>query len=178
MRRQITTLLDTINLTLSSPPLAPAALQASKIYLFLLPPVKAASSLSREKIVGCVIAQRISTAMRIASPAECTLALGETDDAIPPASPTATLVAVDTSTGLFCHPAPLPTPLGIPRLFVPSTHRRQGIASKLLSAAAETFIHGCPLDPRKGQVAFTQPTGDGNAVMTRWGGGAVRIYEE
>ncbi|KAF9466650.1 hypothetical protein BDZ94DRAFT_1250407 [Collybia nuda] len=175
---KITTLLDTINLTLSSPPLTSAVLQVSKIYLFLLHPQKTTSSLQREKIVGCVIAQRISTAMRIASPAECTFALGQTGDATPPPSPTATLVAVDTGTGLFCHPTPLPTPLGIPRLFVPSTHRRQGIASSLLSAAAATFIHGCPLDPRNGQVAFTQPTGDGHAVMTRWGGGAVRIYEE
>lgn len=88
------------------------------------------------------------------------------------------LIPLDSDTGLFCHPAPLPTPLGIPRLFVSSVHRRLGIASKLLSAAAETFIYGCPLDPRKGQVAFTQPTGDGNAVMQYWGAGGVRVYEE
>jgi N-acetyltransferase len=85
---------------------------------------------------------------------------------------------VDVGAGLFCHPTPLPTPLGILRIFVSSSHRRQGIASKLLSAAAETFIHGCPLDPLKGHVAFTQPTGDGSAVMHQWGGGGVRIYEE
>jgi N-acetyltransferase len=34
------------------------------------------------------------------------------------------------------------------------------------------------LDPRRGEVAFTQPTGDGSAVMHRWGGGGMRIYEE
>ncbi|KAG5220073.1 N-acetyltransferase ECO [Salix suchowensis] len=95
-----------------------------------------------------------------------------------PEEETSRLIAVDTTSGLFCDPAPLPTPLGIPRIFVPSTHRRQGIASKLLSAAASTFIHGCPLDPSKGDVAFTQPTGDGNAVMRSWGGNGVRIYEE
>jgi len=180
-------LLETISLALSSPALTPSILQASKAYLFLLPPTSPTSS--REKIVGCVIAQRISTAMAIASPAECISACKPEAPSSsspftsslplsPAPTPTATLIAVDTSTGLFCHPAPLPTPLGIPRLFVPSTHRRQGIASKLLSTAAETFIHGCPLDPRKGQVAFTQPTGDGGAVMCEWGGGGVRIYEE
>ena len=171
---QLTSLLETINLTLSSPPLSPATLHESKAYLFLLP---SSTTSSREKIAGCVIAQRISTAMEIASSADCEAACGPSPDATR-TPPTAALVAVDTSTGLFCHPAPIPTPLGIPRLFVPLAHRRQGIASHLLSAAAKTFIHGCPLDPRKGQVAFTQPTGDGNAVMTRWGGGRVRIYEE
>jgi N-acetyltransferase len=151
--------LETVNLSLSAPPLTPEILHASKVYLFLLRPIPPAS---REKIVGCVIAQRISSAMAIASPS----------------TPTTSLVAVDTATNLYCHPIPLPTPLGIPRLFVPSSNRRQGIASHLLTAAAETFIHGCPLDVGKGQVAFTQPTGSGSAVMRAWGKGGVRIYEE
>lgn len=93
-------------------------------------------------------------------------------------SRTQSLVAVDASSGLFCHPSPLPTPLGIPRLFVPSAHRRHGVATQLLSAAAATFIYGCPVDPTKGQVAFTQPTQGGCAVMEKWGKGFVRIYEE
>lgn len=171
MKLQLATLYDTINLALSSPPLTSEALRASKVYLFLLPSAIAGSS--REKIVGCVIAQRISTAMAIATPTNATAS-----DDLGPEEETSRLIAVDTTSGLFCDPAPLPTPLGIPRIFVPSTHRRQGIASKLLSAAASTFIHGCPLDPSKGDVAFTQPTGDGNAVMRSWGGNGVRIYEE
>ncbi|KAJ7261318.1 hypothetical protein B0H12DRAFT_1217783 [Mycena haematopus] len=174
---KLSTLLSTINIALSAPPLTPSILPASKVYLFLTPSL---TTTLREKIVGCVIAQQISTAMAIATPAECISAC-EPDPSscdAPSPTPTSKLVSVDTNSGIFCHPAPLPTPLGIPRLFVSSTHRRQGVASKLLSAAAETFIYGCPLDPRKGQVAFTQPTGDGSAVMHRWGGGGVRIYEE
>ncbi|KAF8136161.1 hypothetical protein EV363DRAFT_1395304 [Boletus edulis] len=143
-------LLDTINLALASPPLTESTLKSSKAYIFLLP---APSNSHREKIVGCIIAQRISTAMAIATPQVTT-----------PAQ-THSLVAVDASSGLFCHPSPLPTPLGITRLF-------------LLSAAAATFIHACPLDPTKGQVAFTQPTEGGCAVMEKWGKGFVRIYEE
>ncbi|KAF5382146.1 hypothetical protein D9615_004240 [Tricholomella constricta] len=171
---KLTSLLETVNLTLSSPPLTPAILRESKAYLFLLP---SSTTSSREKIAGCVIAQRISTAMAIASPAECeAVAQSASDDTSKAEAPP--LILVDTSTGLFCHPTPLPTPLGISRLFVPYSYRRQGIARHLLSAAAETFIHGCPLYPKKGQVAFTQPTGDGNAVMMEWGGGGVRIYEE
>ncbi|KAK0458525.1 uncharacterized protein EV420DRAFT_1270396 [Desarmillaria tabescens] len=170
---KLSTLFDTINITLSSPALPRETLQASRAFLFLVPASEIAST--REKIVGCVIAERISTAMAIAEPngdaeAESTNS--------PPSTNTESLVVVDTDTGIFCHPEPLPTPLGIPRLFVSKAHRRQGIASKLLSAAARTSIQGCVLDPRKGQVAFTQPTGDGNAVMRRWGGGGVRIYAE
>ncbi|KAG1790957.1 uncharacterized protein HD556DRAFT_673731 [Suillus plorans] len=171
-------LLETINLALSSPPLSTDILQSSKAYLYLIPSL---TNVHREKIVGCVIAQRISTAMTVATPSE-TLLKGDsnqaTDRDLPPSSPTHRLVTVDTTSGLFCNPEALPTPLGIPRLFVPSAHRRQGIASRLLSAAAATFIHGCPLDPVNGDVAFTQPTEGGHAIMQNWGRGGVRIYEE
>ena len=68
--------------------------------------------------------------------------------------------------------------MGIPRLFVSSEHRRLGIASRLLSIAASTFILGCPLSPARGEIAFTQPTGAGKAVLEDWGKGGVRIYEE
>jgi N-acetyltransferase len=80
--------------------------------------------------------------------------------------------------GVFCNPQQLPTPMGISRMFVSSKHRRQGIARALLNAAAETFIPGCHLDPRQSQIAFSQPTGDGNKVMQDWGEGRIRIYEE
>lgn len=179
---QLSALLETIRLTLSSPPLSPSTLRDCKLYLFLLP---SPSSVAREKIVGCVIAQHISTAMAISPPSNTTplssssSTVPETtsnDATVPP--PTATLVAIDTSTGLFCHPSPLPTPMGIPRLFVPSAHRRLGIATSLLDAAVATFVHGCKLDPREGEVAFTQPTNSGQAVMQSWGKGGVRIYQE
>lgn len=51
-----------VNLALSSPPLTQDALAASKVYLFLLAPPKATS---KERIVGCVVAQRISTAFEV-----------------------------------------------------------------------------------------------------------------
>ena len=159
---QLDTFLQTINLSLSAPELPKSALQSSKAYLFLL---QNESQSHREHIVGCVIAQRITTAMAI----------------IPPSSPpdcsnTTIPIIVDSATNLSCSPTPLRTPMGISRLFVSSSHRRLGIAHSLLGAAAATFIHGCPLDPHKGQVAFSQPTGMGQAVMTRWG--CTRVYEE
>ncbi|KAI6109953.1 hypothetical protein F5141DRAFT_1278236 [Pisolithus sp. B1] len=180
---KLANLLETINLALTSPPLTKPVLDNSKAYLFLIP---SQTNSYREKIVGCVIAQRISTAMAIASSEETAIArTHHGNDTFPDVSPKSlvakpmtSLVAVDVASGLFCHPAALSTPLGIPRLFVSSSHRRQGIATRLLTAAAETFIHGCPLDPLKGEVAFTQPTEGGNAVMKSWGKGFVRIYEE
>lgn len=78
----------------------------------------------------------------------------------------------------FCSPELLPTPLGISRLFVCATHRRRGIAVTLLDAAARTFVYGCPLDPTRGQIAFSQPTGDGQRIMQTWGKGGIRIYQE
>lgn len=166
--------------------------------------------------MGCVVAQRISTAMAIARPAEVTAALssptpspsssqslsdsGATSSSqftLPSSQsisvstvatelgsdasqnkPALALLPVDSSTNLYVHPAQLPTPMGIPRLFVSSEHRRLGIASRLLSVAAANFILGCPLNPARGDVAFTQPTGAGKAVLEAWGKGGVRIYEE
>jgi len=88
------------------------------------------------------------------------------------------LITVDAPSSLYCSPEPLPTPLGIPRIFVSSSYRRLGIASRLLTAAAENFIHGITLDPAKGEVAFTQPTTSGKALMEKWGGRGARVYRE
>ena len=161
----------------------------------------------REKIVGCVVAQPIATAMRII---EFTNAPGQQmptkdecgaspqrarqngDQEIHPdgsneaphqpstshRSSRGDLITVDASSSLYCSPEPLPTPLGIPRMFVSSSYRRLGIASRLLTAAAENFIHGITLDPAKGEVAFTQPTTSGKALMEKWGGKGARVYRE
>ncbi|KAF9068653.1 hypothetical protein BDP27DRAFT_772814 [Rhodocollybia butyracea] len=156
---KLSSLMETMNVALSAPALSPEALRASKAYLLLLP---GATPNKAEKIAGCVIAQRIENAMAVA----------------PSSDTESSLVTVDNSTGLFCYPELLSTALGISRIFVTSAQRRKGIASKLLSAAAATFIHGCTLSPQEGQIAFSQTTGDGTALMKDWGKGAIRIYDE
>ncbi|TBU35789.1 hypothetical protein BD311DRAFT_680415 [Dichomitus squalens] len=190
---KLSLLLETIRLALSSPALSKAVLHKSKIYLFLSSPPGPAPQ--REKIVGCVVAQRISSAMAIARPSEISAAfpsphttssssqpaaetLEPATQASPSVNPALSLLPVDDSTNLYVHPTLLPTSMGVPRLFVSSEHRRLGIASRLLSVAAATFIHGCPLNPARGHIAFTQPTGAGKAVLEAWGKGGVRIYEE
>lgn len=212
---QLAALFETINLALSSPPLRRQALAESKAYLFLLTPFASntaksaslgsrtnqSSARQREKIVGCVLAQPIVTAMRIIEGADHTVegaALeAKTDDAeqkffenpfhqnssvFRPSAAHAPskedVITVDASTSLYCSSEPLPTPLGIPRMFVSSSFRRLGIASRLLTAASENFIRGVTLDPAKGEVAFTQPTTSGKAVMEKWGKKGARIYRE
>jgi N-acetyltransferase len=58
---KLETVMSTVNLALSSPPVTPDALAASKAYLFLLAPPKS----TKEKIVGCAIAQSIETALNV-----------------------------------------------------------------------------------------------------------------
>ncbi|KAG8967924.1 hypothetical protein FRC03_009059 [Tulasnella sp. 419] len=158
---KVATLLSTIDLALSSPAIPTESLGRSKLYIFLVP----STSSTKEKIAGCVVASRIETAMRIVKKSENT---GLNN-----------LVCVDGEEGgIFCDPRPLKTPMGIPRMFVASEFRHKGIASSLLTAAAKNFIHGYELDPEKGEVAFSQPTGDGRGVMFAWGGENVRVFEE
>jgi N-acetyltransferase len=200
------TVLQTVNHALSAPDLTREVLADSKAYLFLLASTSPSSPNTmreREKIVGCVIAQRIETAMKIIpfpsqgvtsnvtslSPSKLynqapeDLTLCDSHNSSRSSAPDPTPITVQFSddssdTGLFCSPTALPTPLGIPRLFVSSSHRHKGIASLLLDATARTFIHGCPLRPELGHVAFSQPTRAGRGVMERWGKGGVRIYQE
>jgi N-acetyltransferase len=87
-------------------------------------------------------------------------------------------VHIDPTTSLYLDPAPLPTSLGVSRIFVSSSYRRQGIAHHLLNQAARTFLRGCELDPEDGEIAFSQPTAMGRAVMESWGRGGIRVYEE
>ncbi|KAJ3762977.1 hypothetical protein EV360DRAFT_92097 [Lentinula raphanica] len=166
---KLSALLDTINITLSASTLSSKALRASKAYLFLLPGITP----NKEKIVGCIIAQRIEKAMAVAASPQSSDPESDSD-----AASSRPLVNVDDSSGLFCYPELLPTALGVSRIFVTSAQRRQGIASSLLAAAARTFVHGCVLDPAEGQIAFSQTTGDGIALMRQWGHGGIRIYDE
>lgn len=144
------------------------AMKASKAYLFLLP----AATGVRETVVGCAVAQRITTAMAVATLNPNTRDREDVEDQLPQ------LALVHVDGGLFCNPERLPTPAGIPRLFVSSVHRRKGIAEALLDAICGNFIHGCQLDPLNGELAFSQPTSLGRTVMEKYGKGGIRVFEE
>ncbi|CAE6527997.1 unnamed protein product [Rhizoctonia solani] len=181
--QKVITLLSTVNKILSAPSLPHSSLQLSKAYVMVIP-AKSSKSLgsgsrndtsakrpNAEHIVGCVIATRITEAMRVVEINE----LGASN------TPGSDLVCVDigdSGGNVYCDPSHVPATLGIARLFVVPSHRRQGIARTLLDAAAKTAIWGCPLDPAGGQIAFSQPTASGHAVMRDWGGHNICIYEE
>ena len=73
-------------------------------------------------------------------------------------------------------PSPLDTPLGIHRLFTVPSYRSLSLARHLLDASSQHTVYGCTFDPRKGDVAFSQPTDSGRRTMERWGGGNVRVF--
>ena len=84
--------MSTVNLALSSPPVTPEALATSKAYLFLLAPPKS----TKEKIVGCVVAQSIQTALNVVDEKEAS-----TDN----------LIFIDR--GVFCQYVQMLLSLGI-----------------------------------------------------------------
>ena len=85
---------------------------------------------------------------------------------------------VDSGGGVFCDRNPLPTPLGIHRLFTIPLYRRLGIGEHLLDAAARHTVYACVFDPTQGEAAFSQPTESGRRAMERWGKGAVRVFAD
>lgn len=48
----------------------------------------------------------------------------------------------------------------------------------MLDAAASNTVYGCSFEPEAGEVAFSQPTDSGRAVMLAWGKGGVRVFDE
>ncbi|KAJ1307727.1 hypothetical protein OPQ81_001815 [Rhizoctonia solani] len=178
--QKVAILLSTINKALSAPSMPESSLHSSKAYVMIVPgsspkprtknkPLANRSNV--ERIVGCVITTHITSAMRIVDNSELKSSDISKSDLV--------CVDIDDSRGnVYCDPKPIPATLGIPRLFVVPSHRRQGIAQALLNAAARTAIWGCPLDPASGQIAFSQPTASGRAVMKAWGGHNIHIYDE
>lgn len=81
----------------------------------------------------------------------------------------------------FRSPDPLPTLLGVHRIWTSSSHRNAGLATLLLDAAAQRFIYGCPIPKQRRalDVAFSQPTGAGMALARSWTGtDAFRVFVE
>ncbi|KAL7419611.1 hypothetical protein Q5752_005523 [Cryptotrichosporon argae] len=164
---KVTDILQTVDTVLSSPPLPPAIRAHCKVFLVTTsapPPAKTAKrqrpsgAKDTDRVVAVVVAQPIKWAMRVL-PA---------DERIEG--------AVDSGDGVFCDPTPLPTPLGIHRLFTIPSYRSLGLAQALLDAAARHTVYGCRFDALAGDVAFSQPTESGRRAMERWARGKVRVF--
>ncbi|OCF32379.1 hypothetical protein I316_06049 [Kwoniella heveanensis BCC8398] len=187
-------ILSTVDLVLSSPPLPPAIIERCKIFLLLTsspppPPashrskssttkrqrldpvlsaVAAKKSSGKERVVSVVVAQGIKWAMRVLASA------GE----MKPKLECKTVVSSGGLGSVICDPKPLPTPLGIHRLYTMPSYRSHGLSLHLLDAACNHTVYGCAFDPQRGEVAFSQPTESGRGVMHAWGKGTgkVRVF--
>ncbi|KAI5479818.1 N-acetyltransferase [Pseudohyphozyma bogoriensis] len=160
--RRIKDLLSTIDRELSSTSLTDSQLAESKLFIFVTP---------QNKAIACAVVQRIKGAYRV------TPSLGSS-----PKSEKDELIRFGEEEGaVFCSPTLLPTTLGIHRIWTSSSHRRSGLASIVLEAAARRFIYGCPIarNKRATEIAFSQPTGAGMALARRWTGtDAFRVFVE
>ncbi|KAK7529963.1 ESCO1/2 acetyl-transferase-domain-containing protein [Phyllosticta citribraziliensis] len=125
------------------------------------------------KCIGLCLAERISSAQ---------YHYHHDDDDVKP-STTTQIPSQPTIPPPLSHPTPasttlpspspqVPTHLGISRIWTSSSHRRAGVGSALLDAAARCFVYGygAPPVPRD-RVAFSQPTDMGRRLGVRWVGG-------
>ncbi|WVQ73755.1 hypothetical protein IAR50_003335 [Cryptococcus sp. DSM 104548] len=174
-------ILSTVDLVLSAPALPPSILAQCKIFLFLTsspppPPPEAtakrqkldptlskANKDGKERVISVVVAQGIKWAMRVLRDGEGVEGKEK-------------VVETGGFGSVSCEPTPLPTPLGIHRLYTIPSYRSHHLSTHLLNAACAHTVYGCELDPKKGQVAFSQPTESGRKMMERWGGGEVRVF--
>ena len=117
-----------------------------KMYLYL----------RERKCVGMCLVERIAKGHRI-------LPAGDTSSRVLSA-PSQT----PSSGSLTIEERPSPAVMGISRIWTPSSHRRQGIAKKLLDCAAISFMYGMHVD--KELIAFSQPTQGGTSLARSWFG--------
>ncbi|KAK8156648.1 ESCO1/2 acetyl-transferase-domain-containing protein, partial [Phyllosticta citrichinensis] len=116
------------------------------------------------KCIGLCLAERISSAHRTPSqtPPQPTIPPPQSNP--PTASTTTPSPALSPSPQINTH-------LGISRIWTSSAHRRAGVGSALLDAAARCFVYGYGAPPvPKNRVAFSQPTQMGRRLAEWWVG--------
>jgi N-acetyltransferase len=65
---------------------------------------------------------------------------------------------------------PSPATMGVYQIWCHGAHRRKGIAKKLLDTARSKLVYGTTIDI--GKVAFSSPTGEGQAFAQKYTGNA------
>lgn len=117
-----------------------------KVYLYI----------RARKCIGLCLAERIKKAYRVL------------DERLPRGKGCSSSVSVSDTAQ--------PALLGVSRIWTCSSHRRQGIAARLLDCARDTFIYGMHLE--KSMVAFSQPTESGGCLARSWFCADLRPGEE
>jgi ESCO1/2 acetyl-transferase len=155
-----------VDTSLSSTSLSPDQLASCKLFLFIV----------SRRVVGCAVATRISQAYRVVQrnpPPPPTRYDTPSSSPPPPLSPPSSTHLLrfegdSNESALFCSPKPSVAHLGVHRIFVSPPYRRCGVATMLLNAVSQRFVYGCPI--HKMDVAFSQPTGDGQKLARKWTG--------
>ncbi|BGP15008.1 hypothetical protein JCM10213_002848 [Rhodosporidiobolus nylandii] len=153
-KRKLKDVLETIDTELSSTSLTPTQLAQSKVFLFVTP---------QRKVVAAAVIQRIKEAYEVVTSA----ADGVKREAAEEVEPERGLLRFGEEEGaIFCSPIPLPTLLGVQRIWTSTSSRRAGLATLLLDHVAAKFVYGCAVPPerRKLDFAFSQPTGKGQKL--------------
>ncbi|GAA5836365.1 hypothetical protein JCM5353_002498 [Sporobolomyces roseus] len=159
-RRRLNDVMDTIDTELSSTSLTPSQLDSSKFFLFLTP---------NRKIVACAVVERIKEAYQVVPPPQSETQSTSNEDE---KRDEGLIKFGDDSSSIFCSPTPLPTILGVHRIWTSTSSRRSGLATKLLDHMARSYVYACPIGVgrRTFDVAFSQPTGKGMELARRWTG--------
>lgn len=108
-----------------------------------------------KKVVGCLIAEHINEGYRVIEEPAPEGSEGE-------------MVMFERQRAWCCSTTAEPAICGISRIWVVSTMRRQGIASRLLNCLRNNFIYGSYLS--KDEIALSDPTPDGKLFATHYFG--------
>ncbi|CAM9709154.1 unnamed protein product [Scytosiphon promiscuus] len=77
------------------------------------------------------------------------------------------------TTVLTCEDKHTPAVVGVLQVWVHEQSRRQGVATRLVDTVREKLVYGLPL--RREQMAFSQPTREGQAFAIRYTGGDGKL---
>ncbi|KAI9336955.1 ESCO1/2 acetyl-transferase-domain-containing protein [Obelidium mucronatum] len=140
-KRKLLEILDVVNQELGAVVIPDESLAKCKIFLYVV----------KAKVVGCVVAEPITSAFRLDERSDIENNGGGGEQL--------QHITGDTENEI-------PAICGISRVWVSMKHRRRGIGLKLLEACRRRFLFGCLLD--KDTIAFSQPTMLGKKLATQF----------
>ena len=108
-----------------------------------------------QKCIGACLAERIQEAYEVV----------DQDDA---SKRSEQVPAEFQSSSISVGTEPKPAILGISRIWTSNSHRKHGIATRLLDSARSDFLYGMTVE--KSRVAFSQPTESGGRLARNWFG--------
>ncbi|KAK9761035.1 hypothetical protein K7432_014383 [Basidiobolus ranarum] len=158
-RKRAKEIVHYINTYLGSTDLNDSRLDECKIYIYV----------RAKRVIGCVVAEPIDLAYRLRLPSDGVASTSATEpqQSTEVENQGESEGKMDTKdkqlepTPTQLDSVPISAICGIHRMWVCSSQRQQGIASRILDTVCKNFLYGCPL--RRHELAFSQPTPSGKA---------------